>query len=231
LLAKCIWKLHSSGAKYAQHKLRRVRLLLLETVMAAVMERQKSFTLVPLRETSQSSFRGGPPEPPRGGGGGGGASGFPFLLLLVVLVVVIAVMFGPLWSLANSYAVAATRAIESGAVYRTTIVLFWIFILGGLVLLIVLRKKSGTLLFVTNVRSSLRRKSARAFIIGGLVISACFETAIYFLNFEAIIASQILALAVTVAHVIEQLRLRYYPQDRNDVDSMLIEIEAENATA
>jgi hypothetical protein len=194
------------------------------------MERQKNFTLVPLRETSQSSFRGGPPEPPRRGGGSGGASGFPFLLLLVVLVV-IAVMFKPLLSLANSYAVAATRAIESGAVYQTTIVLFWIFILGGLVLLIVLRKKSGTLLFITSVRSSLRRKSARSFIIGGLIISACFETAICFLNFEAIIASQVLALAVTAAQVIEQLRFRYYPQDRNDVDSMLIEIGAENATA
>jgi hypothetical protein len=192
--------------------------------VAQLKERQETFTLAPLRDSSG----GKPPDPPidpPGRRGGSDGDEFWFLILVVILI-------GLMWLTGiatpwvNKYSVAVASAIANGVVYSTVVVLFWIFIPTALLLLFAFRVKYGTFLFVTDVRAALARKSARSMMIGGLIICACFHIAIYLQNFEAVIATQIVACGAIVAHVIERLRFSLYPQDDFDLETLLAEIEA-----
>jgi hypothetical protein len=183
------------------------------------------------RTIHRSSSGGKPPPPPEDSGnptGGSDGGGFPFWPVASIAFVIVLWFAGYLTPLINGYSFAAAAAIEAGVTSFFVIVCFWLFIPAGLLLLAFFPKESGTFLFATQLIANTRRNALRNMIFGGLFVCTGFHSAISLGSWPAVIAAQAVALLLIATYALERERTRYLPQDSQDAENLIREIEVNN---
>jgi hypothetical protein len=163
-----------------------------------------------------------PPRPPGGGSGGPKAKGWGWVLFIVLLWTVAFNFFS-----STSFAVLfdVGNAVGSGAVTFETMLGAWAVLIAVGVLWLRASVSEDIIPDATSrferKKIEYKRKLIQQYWDGLLIIVICFYAAAFTKQFELIQVIEIVAILVTLAHIVERLRLRYFPQNTRDIVDFL----------
>jgi|ERR1700727_2169649 hypothetical protein len=200
--------------------------------MAAVKEREVIVVATRPQDRSDSRWGGGGDSVPPGGSsdGGDGPGGGPSTLLVLLTILfclagataVIAAFSNSIIEAANIYITNISDEMDAGVLSSSIVVMFWLIIPISIVCLLFLNNHALNFCRI-EIRARVRHKVVRNYIIGCLILSLLFHVATITLMLTFIRIIQLAFLTITIGHLAEQFRLRYYPQDRYDVEAYFSE--------